>query len=236
MKSFAVPWLISLLLHGICFAAILWFGHDRSSALSGVMARPNPQPNHVRVFAWHVARPVEKTKSKKRIQPQKNTKASAKSRRIVHPRKHPQKVTPQPPKSDVYKDQVMSGVVGDVNTHQSQSDAFSDTSQDPVQQIIQEIPAMQAVDVRTAYANNPAPPYPEYARQAAWEGRVVLRVYVNAQGRPEQIHIQKSSKYTLLDDAALQTVRRWRFKPARRGLEAIASWVNIPISFRLDDD
>ena len=33
---------------------------------------------------------------------------------------------------------------------------------------------------------------------------------------------------------ARDTVRRWRFIPAKRGDEAVSAWVLIPISFRLE--
>jgi hypothetical protein len=34
---------------------------------------------------------------------------------------------------------------------------------------------------------------------------------------------------------ALTAVRNWRFLPARRGTEAIADWVDVPVRFRLQD-
>jgi len=37
-----------------------------------------------------------------------------------------------------------------------------------------------------------------------------------------------------LDHAARDTVRGWRFAPARRGDVPVPAWVLIPISFRLE--
>ena len=45
---------------------------------------------------------------------------------------------------------------------------------------------------------------------------------------------QKEDIDAVLDDAALQTVRRWRFVPARRGDTPVESWVDVPIIFRLE--
>jgi protein TonB len=38
----------------------------------------------------------------------------------------------------------------------------------------------------------------------------------------------------LLDESALSAVRRWRFVPAQRAGAAIDSWVDVPVSFRLE--
>jgi protein TonB len=61
----------------------------------------------------------------------------------------------------------------------------------------------------------------------------MLRVYVSAQGTPDQIQLLKSSGFARLDQAAQEAVGRWRFVPARQGKIAIAEWVDIPITFQL---
>jgi protein TonB len=92
------------------------------------------------------------------------------------------------------------------------------------------IPPIFAAD----YLDNPAPPYPAQSRRAGQEGRVLLRVLVNAGGSAEDVQIHTSSGHSRLDQAARDTVRRWRFVPARRGGEPLAAWVLIPVSFRLE--
>ena len=84
------------------------------------------------------------------------------------------------------------------------------------------------------YLHNPAPTYPAMARRNGEEGRVQLSVRVSAQGRAEQVEVRHSSGYARLDEAALATVRQWRFVPARRGEEAVAASVLVPIVFRLE--
>lgn len=81
--------------------------------------------------------------------------------------------------------------------------------------------------------NNPKPPYPLAARRRGLEGRVLLSAHVRADGHCAEVHVRTSSGHELLDAAALDTVRRWRFLPARRGDAAVDSWVEIPISFKL---
>lgn len=80
---------------------------------------------------------------------------------------------------------------------------------------------------------NPVPPYPADALAARWEGRVVLRVMVDAEGRVESARLQESSGVPSFDDSALTTVYRWRFHPGRSGGVPVAREVNVPIRFEL---
>jgi len=84
------------------------------------------------------------------------------------------------------------------------------------------------------YLNNPPPPYPPLSKRLGEEGRVVLRVLVTPQGAAETLEIKTSSGSPRLDGAAADTVRHWRFVPARRGDTAIQSWVLVPIVFKLE--
>lgn len=89
-------------------------------------------------------------------------------------------------------------------------------------------------DSNAAYLNNPKPEYPMTARQRHWQGTVLLRVYVGADGKALQVNIQRSSGHELLDESALDVVREWRFVPAKRGDTAEPCLVTVPITFELD--
>jgi protein TonB len=84
------------------------------------------------------------------------------------------------------------------------------------------------------YLDNPAPSYPALSRRLHEEGRVLLRVLVNPAGRADEVQVQSSSGHARLDTAARETVRGWKFVPAKRGAEPVAAWVLIPVSFRLE--
>ncbi len=84
-----------------------------------------------------------------------------------------------------------------------------------------------------AYLSNPAPAYPPLSRKLREEGRVVLRVLVDANGRASRIEINSSSAWPRLDQAAQDAVARWKFVPARRGDDAVDAWVLVPIVFNL---
>ncbi len=83
---------------------------------------------------------------------------------------------------------------------------------------------------------NPSPLYPRTARRKGWEGTVFLKVLVNPNGTLEKIVIAKSSGYPMLDDSAMETVKKWEFSPAQTGLLKFASWITIPVQFTLIED
>jgi protein TonB len=61
-----------------------------------------------------------------------------------------------------------------------------------------------------------------------------LAVQIDATGRPESVNVKTSSGYPRLDRAAVEAVRRWRFKPAtREDGKPIPALVEIPVQFKL---
>jgi protein TonB len=91
-------------------------------------------------------------------------------------------------------------------------------------------------DYRADYLNNPKPPYPMVARRMGYHGTVILDVEVLADGRAGDVALQKSSGYEILDKAALQTVKTWKFSPAKRFGQAITKRFLVPIKFSLEDE
>jgi protein TonB len=85
-----------------------------------------------------------------------------------------------------------------------------------------------------AYLRNPAPAYPAAARRRGDQGTAMLKVLVDSEGAPLRIELDQSSGSRLLDGAALDAVKSWRFVPARRGAENVEGWVRVPVVFRLE--
>jgi protein TonB len=90
-----------------------------------------------------------------------------------------------------------------------------------------------AIFAQPRYAENPRPLYPQEARKKGYEGEILLKVEVLANGRVGRVELKKSSGYEILDRSALTTVKEWKFIPANKGNGSIPSWVNIPIKFQL---
>lgn len=85
-----------------------------------------------------------------------------------------------------------------------------------------------------AYLRNPAPIYPSSARRSNTQGKVLLEVSVTTGGTAKQVIIASSSGSSLLDDAALDAVRNWKFIPAKQGGEIIEAKVIVPVEFKLN--
>lgn len=83
------------------------------------------------------------------------------------------------------------------------------------------------------YLRNPAPRYPPLARRMGEQGKVVLGVLVSAGGDPAKVEVRTSSGSEVLDEAALDAVKHWRFVPARKGGQPVEAWVLVPITFTL---
>ena len=79
----------------------------------------------------------------------------------------------------------------------------------------------------------PDPQYTDEAREAKVQGKVTLRVLVSTDGRAAQIRIVQGIGLGL-DERAAETVRAWRFLPARDAARrAVPTWVTIEAVFRL---
>jgi len=81
---------------------------------------------------------------------------------------------------------------------------------------------------------SPAPPYPRMAMQRRLEGKVVLRIHVDASGKPIDVSVENSSGSSILDEAAMQFVKaRWHFVPAQQDGRAMEAWALLPIDYVL---
>ncbi|HEY8097546.1 MAG TPA: energy transducer TonB [Methylobacter sp.] len=85
------------------------------------------------------------------------------------------------------------------------------------------------------YGSNPKPKYPSIATSRGWEGTVRLLVRVSIEGDCEEVTVQRSSGYDVLDEAAIEAVEKWKFIPAKRGDTPVSSSVVVPINFVLNN-
>jgi len=89
-----------------------------------------------------------------------------------------------------------------------------------------------AQSIRPVYA--PRPVYPKPARRLGLEGQVLLGVWVTVNGEPDVIVVKKSSGYESLDDSAKAGVYKWRFDVHGGDGGQLGSWVDLPVTFRLE--
>jgi protein TonB len=76
--------------------------------------------------------------------------------------------------------------------------------------------------------SRPNPPYPYEARKQRLTGSGVMLMHIDpASGDVTEVTVQKSCGSSILDDAAVSGLKRWRFRPGT------APKVTAPITFTL---
>ncbi|GAB3052807.1 energy transducer TonB [Stenotrophomonas tumulicola] len=78
---------------------------------------------------------------------------------------------------------------------------------------------------------SPPPNYPPAALRRGDSGSVVVRVDVDAAGRPAAVTLIQRSGSRDLDRAASEAVRRWRFTPAMSNGQPVPGSVEVPFDF-----
>jgi TonB family protein len=73
------------------------------------------------------------------------------------------------------------------------------------------------------------PAYPEFAREAQIQGTVILHVLVGKDGRVKNVKVIRG--VTGLNEAAVDAIKRWVFKPALSNNKPVAVWVEVPLNF-----
>ncbi len=77
------------------------------------------------------------------------------------------------------------------------------------------------------------PIYPEIAQEAGIEGVVIVQAFIDASGRVKETLILKGVPNTGLDEAAMEAIRKTRFRPARQRERPVGVWISIPVNFKL---
>jgi len=91
----------------------------------------------------------------------------------------------------------------------------------------------ESADLSAGLIRAEPPRYPFESRRRKEEGVVTLAVTLNPQGEVAEIAIRESSGWDRLDDAALQAVRRWRWRPQMRDGQPVSVRGLVEIPFRL---
>lgn len=75
--------------------------------------------------------------------------------------------------------------------------------------------------------------YPEKAKKEGIEGKVIVKLFIDEQGNPENSEILKGV-YPLLDSEARNVLMNTKFTPGRKNGKAVKVQVIIPIIFKLN--
>lgn len=208
----SISFLIAILIHSILFLSFkniinnpeLEIGSSSNKTVITIKAKLKQAP---------------KAKSEKKSQPEKEIKKIPVKKKIVKKEKvKPKKVIEKKPEKEIKK--ITSNTKGE-KEKQSKSSSYSST----------QIPRMAS---SADYLNNPPPKYPLLALRRNQEGTAVLRVEVNKEGYVKNLALKTSSGYSLLDTAALKSVKNWRFIPAKLSNgKNTDSVVIVPVEYRI---
>ena len=94
-------------------------------------------------------------------------------------------------------------------------------------------PIIVAGDVtKPEKVSGPDPVYTEIARKARIQGVVIVQAIINKQGQVENVKVLKGLPMGL-DQAAVEAVKRWQFKPATLNGKPVAVYYNLTVNFRI---
>jgi protein TonB len=83
------------------------------------------------------------------------------------------------------------------------------------------------------YLRPPRVTYPAASRRMNEQGRVVVRVLIDADGRVLQVELEQPSPYPRLNDAALKAAREAQYRPhVEDGVPQVV-WALVPLLFEL---
>ncbi|MEZ8093525.1 TonB family protein [Photobacterium swingsii] len=232
-KRYLLAGTASVLFHSLIFSAIpntmvmaMPVGTDSMRVSLNLVSVPQqaPQPNVV-TQPPAPAKPVE-------AKPKKVVKTEQK-RLVKKPKVTEEKVTQKP----------VDKVAKKAPT-KKQSPAVKKEVVEPVKKAAKpEVKAQAAAGVNNApqlvtkpsFATRPSPvSYPKIAKRRGLQGQVLVEVWIDSSGKQVKQTLVKSSGANILDDAALEAIKRWQFSSHIVDGQAIAHRVQIPVRFKLD--
>lgn len=225
---------LSILLHGLAAACLLWFpcsepkkeSPDLGALVSAAPVRMLPQPppapppvsKKIKTNPQRLPEPeplvltVEKSPVEPEPDPPRRSQEPVLEARETPPLRIPpnRRFDPEPPPP-------------------AETVPLPETAPDS-----EAAPSMaEASDATPLPGRNLPPHYPRLARIRGWEGTVTVEVRVEADGTPGEVRVVSSSGYHALDEAAVEAVRGWRFSPALRRGRPVASSCTFTFQFRL---
>lgn len=90
------------------------------------------------------------------------------------------------------------------------------------------------VDVSPVPVRTPPPKYPPEMKRAGITGVVAVSIVIDEKGAVVESSIVKASK-SEFEEPALDAVKYWKFKPAKKDGESVKCRVTVPLRFNLDE-
>jgi protein TonB len=151
----------------------------------------------------------------------------------------PEDIEIPPPPQEVEMPKVPVNI--EVSDDASDDDTIEDTSFDSFDEMPPPVTNAGNSGPKVFYAfDEPPQPiyqapvrYPPIAREAEMEGTVVVLIFVDERGNVFNATILQSSVPKVLEDAALKSARKWRFKPGKQRNVPVKTTISVPIQFKI---
>ena len=184
------------------------------------VSQAEPKPVESKAVEPKQAKPTPKKKAiTNKPQPKKVEKKVVKKKRPELKPEPKSKPTPQPEKLADKK--VDRNLAESANQPQQVNQGVS--NQEPV------------LVTKPSFSAPPTPPtYPRQARRRGIEGVAIYEVWLDAEGKQIKQALVNSSGVLILDNAALDAIKKWKFSPHTVNGRAIAHRVQLPVRFRLE--
>ncbi|WP_135457393.1 energy transducer TonB [Vibrio echinoideorum] len=196
------------------------------------VSHPEPKPIEPRSVEPKQVKPTPKKKAiTNKPQPKKIEKKVAEKKQVqkkpVTERKVVKKERPEQKSKPTTQPEKLADKKVDKN--------LDDSANQP-QQVNQGVSNKEPVLVtKPSFSSRPTPPnYPRQARRRGVEGVATYEVWLDAEGKQIKQALVNSSGALMLDSAALDAIKQWKFSPHTVNGRAIAHRVQIPVRFRLD--
>ena len=75
--------------------------------------------------------------------------------------------------------------------------------------------------------------HPEASQRAGEEGTVSVQVFVSDSGEVRRARLMRSSGSDRLDNAAIESVLAWRFKPATDNGRNVSGWATVHVTYKV---
>ena len=98
-------------------------------------------------------------------------------------------------------------------------------------QVSDSAPATETANMTVSKRVDPV--YPAASRRMGEQGMGQFRVLVDEKGHPTDVQVLKSTGFPRLDQAAMEAIRKWAFKPAVQNSQAVQSWTRVQVAFQL---
>ncbi len=99
----------------------------------------------------------------------------------------------------------------------------------PAQQEFQ----LAQVDAPPTIVSRVEPDYPAMARRQRLSGKVVIKFLVDPHGRVKRASVLQAAPQGVFESCVLDAVAKWRFKPGLYQGHPVATWVILPIQFKV---